>query len=578
MGFPSDAPLAQVNPQLIPLKMAGGNHFGRYNKISDEQTWNMIVSEGALVDYAGYQNLFPAPLVANASGRGIYSSNNGHIMIVVIGSAVYSISQALAPTFIGNLQTSQGDVFISENNASQIAIADESFLYVYNYKTPTTPKLLQSIGMPLPPAMPPAGRFFAPFVTPGYVSFQNGRLIVADLNSQNWWLSGINDALQWSLTDTSNKAYQGSITVKPDTIQAAVPIPGAGNLLAVFGHTVMEMWQDVGNAVFPYQRSSTYNVDYGCLNASSIAALDSTIVWLSANEQGGATIMKIDGAGAREQSISTDGIDFKLSEITDPTNCTGFLFRQDGHLIYQFTFPTNNLSYVYDFNTNTFFTVSDEDQNYHIARNVVFFNNDYYFVSLNDGNVYTFGTQFSSLQYSATNIQQMPRIRITPPIRLPSQRMFICKSVGFTIENGQPNERQISFGPIYLITQDGKFLITQGTEEGLLVSQDDNYFETQDGNLLETQQPSFTDSSFLIAQQMETFIDDATTECIDLRVSRDGGESFSSAIRYYMNPTGQRQSRLTWWRLGQSNDLTIQIQFIGFQRFIAFDGIVEAYT
>lgn len=542
MAFPSPAPTAQVQPQIVPLSMASGNTFGRYNKISDSQTWNMIVSDSALVDYAGYQNVFPNPLVSNAKGRGIYSSNNGHIMIVVVGSAVYSIDEGLEATFIGNLQTSEGDVFISENNASQIAIADESFLYVYNYKTPTSPLLLRSTNN----ALPPSGEFFAPFINPGYVSFQLGRLIVADLESQNWWLSGINDALQWSLTDTNNKAYQGSLDLKPDTVQAAVPIPGAGNVLALFGHTVMEMWQNVGNAIFPYQRASTYNVDYGCLNASSIAALDTNIVWLSSNEQGGATVMRISGAGAREESISTDGIDFKLANISDPTNCTAFLFRQDGHLIYQFTFPTNNISYAYDFNTGLFFSVSDENQNYHPARNVVFFNNDYYFVSLNDGNVYTFGTQFSNLQYSATNIQQMPRIRICPPIRAADQRMFICKSVGFTIENGQPNEPQYSNAPIYLTSQDEKLL------------------NTQDGNNL-------------IIQNMQSRIDDATTECIDLRVSRDGGESFSSAIRYYMNPTGQRKSRLMFWRLGQQNDLTIQIQFIGFQRFIAFDGEVEIY-
>ena len=531
--------MSSVNPQEIPLIMASGNTFGRYNKISDSQTWNMIVSDGALVDYAGYQNVFAAPLVANGVGRGIYSSNNGKIMIAVIGSAVFSIDTTLAATPVGSIQTSVGDVFISENNAHQIAIADESFLYIYNYQTST---FLQSTSN----MTPPAGFFFAPFIQPGYVSFQNGRLIVSDINDQNFWLSGINDATQWSLTDTANKAYVGAISLKPDHMQAAVPIPGSGNNLAVFGHTVMELWQDVGNAVFPYQRASTFNVDYGCLNASSIAALDSHIVWLSANEQGGATVMRISGAGAREESISTDGIDFKLANISDPTNCTGFLMRQDGHLLYQFTFPTDNLSYVYDFETKLFFTVSDENQNYHIARNTVFFNNDYYFVSLNDGNLYTFGTQFTNLQYSATNIQQMPRFRICPPIRLPSQRMFICKSVAFTIENGQPNVQQQTEEDVYLITQDGNNLITQF------------------GNNL-------------VAAEAVA-VHGEHTECIDLRVSRDGGENFSSAMRYTMNPTGQRKSRLIFQRLGQQNDLTIFIQFIGYGRFVAFDGICEAYT
>lgn len=537
--------MSSVNPQEIPLPMAGGNTFGRYNKISDSQTWNMIVSDGALVDYAGYQNVFPSPLVANGVGRGIYSSNNGQIMIAVIGSAVYSIDSTLAAIAVGTIQTSVGDVFISENNASEIAITDESFLYVYNYANNTFEQSIYSNLSPLPtPA--PVGFFYVPFVSPGYVSFQNGRLIVADLSDQNWYLSGINAAIQWDPTFTTNKAYQGAIGLKPDKAQAAIPIPGSGNNLAVFGRTVMELWQDVGNAVFPYQRASTFNIDYGVLNASSIAALDSHIVWLSANEQGGATVMRISGAGAREESISTDGIDFKLANISDPTNCTGFLMRQDGHLLYQFTFPTDNLSYVYDFETKLFFTVSDENQNYHIARNTVFFNNDYYFVSLNDGNLYTFGTQFTNLQYSTTNIQQMPRFRICPPIRLPSQRMFICKSVAFTIENGQPNVQQQTEEDVYLITQDGNNLITQ-----------------------------FGDN--LVAAEAVA-VHGEHTECIDLRVSRDGGETFSSALRYQMNPTGKRKSRLIFQRLGQQNDLTILIQFIGYGRFVAFDGIVEAYS
>lgn len=516
MAFQSPAPKRQVEPQEIQLKVAGGNNFGRYNKISDEQTWNMIVSDGALVDYAGYQYLFDVPLVPNGKGRGIYSSVNGNFMVVVVGAGVWTIArnsaQELIATYAGSLATSQGDVFISENNDSEIGITDGTNMYVYKYSSPTS--FLTSV---VAPTIPGVGQFQVPFDHPGYISFQLGRLIVADVGTQNWYLSGINAATQWSPTDTSNQAYAGSISLKPDHIQAAVPVPGAGNNLAIFGHTVMELWQFTANALFPYQRQSSYNVDYGCLNPSSIAALDSYIVWLSSNEQGGATVMVVNGAGGREQSISTDGMDFKLANLTNPSNCTGFLFRQDGHLLYQFTFPDDNLSYVYDFETKLFFTVSDENQNYHIARNVVFFDNDYYFVSLNDGNVYTFGTQFTNLQYSKTNTQMMPRVRICPPIRLPSQRMFIAKSLGFTIEAGQSNE------PIQVL--DGLF-----------------------------------------------------PEAIDLSISRDGAESFGNSVRYTMNQTGNRKSRLIFQRLGQANDFTPLIRFIGYGRFVAFDGIVEAYS
>lgn len=554
MAFQSPAPKSSVEPQEIPLQIVGGNKFGRYNKISDEQTWNMIVSDLALVDYAGYANLFPNPLVLNGRGRGIYKSHNADLMFVVIGSAFFSINIVNGVgeyTLHGSLDTSSGDVFISENNNNEIAITDKKFLYVYNRKTPTTPEFLQSINN----ISPPPGRFYFPFESPGYISFQLGRLIIAALGTTNWPISGINAATQWSTTDTANVAYIGSMGLKPDTIQAAVPVPGLGNNIAIFGNTVMELWQYTGNAIFPYQRQSTFNIDYGTLNASSIASLDSYIVWISANEQAGATIMKFNGG--REESISTDGIDFKLADLTNPTNCTGFLFRQDGHLIYQFTFPDDNISLIYDFNTKLFFYVSDENQNFHPARNVVFFQNDYYFVSLNDGNVYTFGTQFSNLKYSDTNIQMMYRNRICPPIRLPSQRMFIAKSLGFTVENGQNNSKIGRINPpnpdaVYLVDQEGNFLVDQ------------------EGDFLITQRSSEIPSL--------SYLYDLYTEAIDLSLSRDGAQSWGNSVRQQMNPTGNYRSRMIFQRLGQANDLTTQINFIGYGRFVAFDGVVEAWS
>jgi len=302
-------------------------------------------------------------------------------MFAVWGSQIYSINAGLVPTLIGNIDTATGDVFIAENNNGEIAFTDYVNIYVWNYITNVFSSSATDFTLP------------AALTNPGYISFQNGRLIVANANSTNWYLSASNDALTWP----NDAAHIGSLQSKPDKIQAAVPTPGGGNNIYIFGHNVIEQWQDVGNALFPYQRASTFNVDYGTVNASSIASMDQYVVWLSGNENSGVTLMVLSGNSA--QSISTDGIDNKLSELTNPDNCTGFLFRQDGHVIYQFTFPDDNLSFALDLNTKLFFTVTDENLNYHIAREVVFFNNDYYFVSLNGGNLYAFGTQFTNFDY-----------------------------------------------------------------------------------------------------------------------------------------------------------------------------------
>lgn len=531
------APNDTQDIQQAPLKIVGGTHFGRYDKISVEQTWNMIISDSALVPYAGYKNV--KTLNPAFTGRGLYASYRSNKMYAVIGTKFYQISTSLTAIEYGTLATSSGDVYMSENNNGEIAITDNQFIYVFNYNaSPPTFKssALGEISWPYP-ANPP-----------GYISFQNGRFIVAAIGSTNWVLSGFNNGTSY----TSNAASVGSIQTKPDYIQAAVPMPGAGNNILVFGRNVAELWQDVGGAKFPYQRASTFDVDYGCINPASIASLNNYIVWIAVNEQSGPVVMY--AIGNQIKSISTDGIDFKLGNLSDPSNCTGFLFQQDGHLLYQFTFVTDNLSYAYDFNTNEFFNISDPELNYHIARQVVYFNNTYYFVSLSGGNIYEFDTIYPDAEYYPDDIQEIPRIRITPPFRLPTQRYFIIKSVGFTLEQGQPN-----------ILADRSAIVTTGdsitTEDGIIIT-------TEDGTILTTQTGGLpTEIATWVSSEASVF----------LSTSRDGGYTFGTSWEHPMNRTGHRKSRFLWQRIGQANDFTAQFRFVGMIRFVVFDGVIEWY-
>ena len=99
------------------------------------------------------------------------------------------------------------------------------------------------------------------------------------------------------------------------------------------------------------------------------------------------------------------------------------------------------------------------------------------------------------------------------------------------------------------------------------------FISTQDGKLITTQ-----DGKCLVTQQITHTVDGQFTEAIDLSVSRDGAESFGNSVRQYMNKTGNKKSRMIFQRLGQANDLTPMFRFIGYGRFVVFDGICEAYT
>lgn len=534
------APNSTQTIQELPLGLVGGNTFGRFSKISVAQTWNFLVSDGFLVPYAGYVNALSvgSPNI----GRGIYASTRVPLMMAVFGQDVYRINSNLSlfsATPIGQLATGTSDVYMAENNNNEILITDGSYIYVYNYGT----------GIFYSSAPGAANTVTFPYEASGYCAFQNSRFIIAVNGTQQWVLSELNNGLSWP----EESAYIGLLQGKPGFIEAVVPMPGGGNNIMIFGSNVTESWQDVGAALFPYQRNSTFNVDYGCLTPSSIAELENFVVWLGVNEQTGPVIMYTQGSGI--QTISTDGINYKFSQLTNPNNCTAFLFKQDGHLIYQITFPDDNLSYAYDFGSQLFFTVSDESLNYHPARQVVFFNNDYYFVSLKGSNVYRFGTQYTYASYEDDVPQIIPRIRVVPPVRMPSQRYFIAKSLGFTIENGQFNR--------VTTTRSGN-----GHDGDEITTEDSFLLLTEDSNIITTE-----NNSHASEQAYETF-----SEVVDLSISRDGGESFGSSARLPLNRIGKRKSRFIWQRLGIVNDATFQLRFSGYGRFVVGpEGVLEVW-
>ncbi len=539
------APNAQYNIQELPLVMASGTKFGRYNKISDEATWNCIVSDGFLVPYAGYKRILE--LLPQAQGRGIYTSYRGNFILVVLGFSVYRLdyfSPNFFPIFLGNLQTDDDDVYIAENNNGQIVITDTSFIYVYDYINVTDPVIRSNVPGSLNP-------FVFTFQNPGYIAFADGQFLVACEGTTTWALSNFNDAYDWPTT----AAFVGSLQSKPDYIQAVVPVPGGGHNVLVFGRNVAEMWQNTGNALFPYQKNSTFSSDFGCINPATIASLKNFIVWIGVNEQSGPVLMTL--SGSQIESISTDGIDFKMGNLTNPDNCTGFLFQQDGHLIYQFTFEDDNLSYAYDFNTKMFFCVSDENLNFHIARQVVYYGptNTYYFVSLSGGNIYEFNSNNPDAEYSPDNIGQIPRIRITAPLRLPSQRMFIIKSLGFTIEQGNQNIVSVTNVDSAIIYED-------------ITTEDGDFITTEDGDMLATEMSTGGEpvASYTSSESK-----------VYLAISRDGGTTFGNFYPLNMNPTGKFKSRFIWQRLGQANDAVFQVRFVGPIRWVCTDGLVEIY-
>ncbi len=207
--------------------------------------------------------------------------------------------------------------------------------------------------------------------------------------------------------------------------------------LFVMGRTTAELWRNTGATPFPYTRDNTLSIDYGVVSTDSIASGFGIIVWLGGNETSSPTIMY--STGSRPAQITTDGINFRLDLIKRPELATAFLFEEDGHVFYQITFPgrDDNITFVYDFNEKRFYTLTDENLNYHIAKRVVFFNRSHFFLSIKEGSLYEMGTTFKTYDNKI-----IPRIRKTKPFRLPDARRFTIIESGITIQQGDSRNPQ----------------------------------------------------------------------------------------------------------------------------------------
>jgi len=402
---------ATAGAQDLPLKMVGGSNFGRDPKISLEESWNLIVSDNFMVPYAGSKSIVSA--IPGGAGRAIYSSIKDDHFVSVIDNKVFYTNKNTDTSQIGELVSFTGDVFLSENNGGQIAICDRLNIYIFDYVLNTFQKATIDF-------------------LPGFITFQQGFFISVDISGTNQWrLSDTNNGLSWP----SDAFHVGEFQSKANKILAAAPVPGQSNLLFVFGQSVTEAWYLTGAQLFPYQKSTYFDIQFGCLNASTIKWNQTFVVWLGGNEKSTPQIVFSNGSAA--QIVKNDGVNYKLASLKKPNDSYGVLLNQDGHIIYQLTFPFDNVSFAYDFTEQKIYNVSDHKQDYHKARQSCFFNNTYFYVSFVDGNIYEWNSK-----YNDENGLAIPRIRIIPPIRLADGSKFSVNSLAFPIEQGNSQALQ----------------------------------------------------------------------------------------------------------------------------------------
>lgn len=162
--------------------------------------------------------------------------------------------------------------------------------------------------------------------------------------------------------DTGQFQITGLYSADIDGLDYATAEGGPDNIVSVIvdhrevwllGQNTTEVWYNVGDADFPFQRIQGAFLEVGCAAAMSVAKMDNSVFWLAIDDRGFGTVQR--AVGYAPQRVSNHAFEvacaryMKAGTIAD---ATAYTYAQEGHSFYVLSFPSANATWVFDASTN----------------------------------------------------------------------------------------------------------------------------------------------------------------------------------------------------------------------------------
>jgi hypothetical protein len=177
--------------------------------------------------------------------------------------------------------------------------------------------------------------------------------------------------------------------------------------LWLFGTDTIEVWYNTGDATLPLARRPGVLLTTGCISPSTVCVNNSNFFWLGKDAAGGYQIYTAPSYTYNATLLPNQGgVTAQIATYSTVSDAYAFMHRIDRHVFYVLTFPTANVTWVYDvFNQlwhqrgsittlNPFTSSYEPEIKAHRAKN--------YF--------YAYGTHFILDQYTGAIAQYDPTV------------------------------------------------------------------------------------------------------------------------------------------------------------------------
>lgn len=349
---------------------------------------------------------FGAAVLQPQSGpvRGMRPLSGGKILLFVIGSTVYSSTTAYAITNVGSLLTTDGVVTITDNGiAAMLFDGPNRYSYVIS-----------------------SGAFAVISSADG--AFFGGQNCTAVDNFIVYNLPGSQQFAATTALSTATPALSfASKFGSPDNLVSLITVDRD---LFLLGEQTCEPWIDTGSFPFPFQIIPGTNTQHGCTAPFSPALVGDTFAFLSKDTKGNGIVRMAQGYNMGR--ISTHAVELSLvgKVISD---AIGFGYQINGHEFYVLTFPTADLTWVYDLTTTKWHKWLSVDANnvFHRCRAncYAFFNGQHLIGDYQNGGIFALDNTIYT-----ENGTEIRRVRRCPHLVSDFKREFF-------------NQLQIQFQP-----------------------------------------------------------------------------------------------------------------------------------
>jgi hypothetical protein len=275
----------------------------------------------------GTPGLLSLAVLGTGPVRGGWPLPGGAAAIVVSGSNVYWITSpslgAISAALIGTIASTNGPVCIRDNGAGGIAvIVDGPNGYVVNLAAKTVKQIVDEA-----------------WLGSSRVAFIDGWLVFNKPGSQTFYTS----PLYWNGTAPLDATYFALKDIATDQLVTMIEDKRE---LWLIGERTTEVWYDAGNATFPFSRIPGIAMQHGCCAAQSLTRIGDSLIWLAADEQGQNFVVATNGYVI--EPISNYAINHAIASYPVVSDAIGYAYQEDGHQFYVLTFPSADVTWVWD--------------------------------------------------------------------------------------------------------------------------------------------------------------------------------------------------------------------------------------